>query len=180
MGQGSPLPAFLKCDGEWIVENHVYLYYSDNDPAHIAPAPTFGASRHDGAPCVGFDVAHLAAILHVDKTTVLNANHDLALIFLGTADVPPKYGGAIEYQGKLWLVPKWFVSDREGWKTPAYIVCLDHLEVQDLRGKGFPGDFSVPVAIPKAVLDHLLQGEPVAGWTVIDRPPIRFRSPVAH
>ena len=83
--------------------------------------------------------------------------------------------GTIEYEGKLWLVPEWLVNDREGWRTPKRIICLSHLKVQDLRGKGHPADFAVNVPIPKSELDALFQGQPVAGWLVIEKPPIRFR-----
>jgi hypothetical protein len=94
-GQGSPLPEFLKCEGEWIVEGYVYLYSPDDTQLVSGSAPRFtmGAARHDGADCVGFDAAQLAAALKVDVATLRAANRARTLIFLGVADVPPKHGG---------------------------------------------------------------------------------------
>jgi len=87
----------------------------------------------------------------------------------------------IQYQGKLWFVPRWLVNDHEGWQTPTHIICPDNVQLQDLRGKGFHYDFGLTAPIPKPVFDRLCQGKPVSGWTVIQRPPIRFpKQPSIH
>jgi hypothetical protein len=87
----------------------------------------------------------------------------------------------IQYQSKFWFVPQWLVNDDQGWQTPAYIICPDNLQLQDLRGRGFPSDFGMNVPIPKSALDDLFQGKQVAGWTVIHRPPVRFpKQPSVH
>jgi hypothetical protein len=112
-GQGTPLPEFLKCDGEWVLEGYVYLYYSDTTQSQsgLAPRFTVGASRHDGARCIGFDVAQLAAELGVDSATVLAANHDHTLIYLGTASVPPTHGGTTA------TAHGFRIGDRKGFLT---------------------------------------------------------------
>jgi hypothetical protein len=94
-GQGAPLPDFLKCPGEWIIEGHIFLYYSD-DQSETGAAPRFtrGASRHDGQPCIGFDVAQLAAAFDLDVAAVLAANRDQSLICRGTAPTRAAHGGS--------------------------------------------------------------------------------------
>lgn len=86
----------------------------------------------------------------------------------------------IEYQGKFWLVPRWFGSPIEGWRTPELIICLENLPHRDLRGTPQPADFGMNVPIPRAVLDDLVQGKKVAGYEVIYRPPVRYPIPTLH
>ena len=95
VGQGEPLPEFLKCEGEWIVKGYLYLYVPDDAQLIGGSAPRFtaGAARHDGADCVGFDAAQLAAAFEIDVPTLRIANQNHTLICLGVADVPPKHGG---------------------------------------------------------------------------------------
>ena len=85
---------------------------------------------------------------------------------------------AIEYEGELWLVPKWFVNDAEGWRTPAHIIGLKNFQLQDHRGQNHPADFSAQPPIPKIVLDRLCRGEEVPGYVTVMAPPLRFRSPL--
>jgi hypothetical protein len=79
----------------------------------------------------------------------------------------------IEYEGKFWLVPIWLESPTEEWRTPARLIGLPNLHTQDLRGTQAPVDFAVQVPIPKAVLE----GKTTTGYSVIERPPIRFPKP---
>jgi hypothetical protein len=94
-GQGKPLPPSMKCQGEWIVEGHLYLYYSDHDQSQSVSTPmlTVGVGRVDGGFAFGVDAAHLAAALKTDRDTVIAANRDGTLKFLGIADVPPSRSG---------------------------------------------------------------------------------------
>jgi hypothetical protein len=86
----------------------------------------------------------------------------------------------IEYESKFWLVPQWLEHKSEGWITPARIICLEGLGYQDLRYMPQrPADFSVGTPIPRAVLDGLVQEHEAARYTVIERPPIRFRKPAS-
>ena len=91
-GQGTPLPDFLEVKGEWIIENHLFLY-TDGSQNPSAPRLTVGASRRDGLPCIGFDARQLAAALGVDSVFIFAANRDQTLIYLGTASIPPGHGG---------------------------------------------------------------------------------------
>jgi hypothetical protein len=100
-GQGTPLPAFLRCEGDWIVENYLYLYFDGQTDA--GPRLAVGASRHDGKPCHGLSASQLAGALGVDADTVIRANRDHRLICLGVADTPPMRGGtgALTYAFQL-------------------------------------------------------------------------------
>jgi hypothetical protein len=94
-GQGKPLPDFLECPGEWVIEGLVYLYYSDAESeAGTAPRFTRSAARHDGRRCIGFAVSQLAAAFDLPVATVLAANRDYTLICRGTAKTPPSHGGS--------------------------------------------------------------------------------------
>jgi hypothetical protein len=94
-GQGKPLPDSLKCPGEWVIEDLVFLYYSDANQSEAGTAPRFtrGAERDDGRPCIGFDVSQLAAAFDLSAAAILAANHDHTLICRGTAKTPPTHGG---------------------------------------------------------------------------------------
>lgn len=93
-GQGEPLPDFMQADGEWIVENHLFLYREANIEMNPTARFTVGSRRIDGTHAIGFDAVQLAAVLKVDVDAVVRANKEGSLIFLGTADVPPSHGGS--------------------------------------------------------------------------------------
>lgn len=78
----------------------------------------------------------------------------------------------IGYQGKMWLVPEWLDSPREGWRVPARIICLDVLPHQ--TSPGGPADFVLNTGIPKAVFDGEIQPEQESGYVVIEHPDIKF------
>ena len=90
-GQGTALPAFLQCDGEWIFENQVFLYREDNTGRQA----TFTriAERLDGSFCVGFDSAQLAQAFGISAAALFEANQSRDLIFVGTIDAVPTHGG---------------------------------------------------------------------------------------
>jgi hypothetical protein len=93
-GQGKPLPDFLECPGEWVIEGLVYLYYLDAESeGGTAPRFTRSAVRHDGRPCIGFAVSQLAAAFDLPVAIVLAANRDGTLICRGTAETTPTHGG---------------------------------------------------------------------------------------
>ena len=121
VGQGKPLPDFMKREGAWIVEGHLFLYWSDPSQSEGGSAPRFtvGARRADGSFAYGFAADQLAAGLGVDRETLIAANRDGTLAFLGHVDVPPPHGGRSareyvfelgEHKGSLTIE----VSDDEG------------------------------------------------------------------
>jgi len=93
IGQGAPLPADLRCNGEWIVEEFFFLYHGENrfgGPSRFEI--TIGA-RFNGNECIGFHAAQIALMFKVDEATIVAANKSGDLEFLGTAKVAPAYGG---------------------------------------------------------------------------------------
>ena len=92
IGQGKPLPSFMQLDGEWIIENHIFLYHSKSRVASTATF-TIGAEKEDGSHAIGFDSVQLAATLGVDIPTLLEGNRNGTLIFLGDMDAAPSHGG---------------------------------------------------------------------------------------
>jgi hypothetical protein len=98
-GQGTPLPDFLKLDGEWIIENVAFLYHADHSGE--SPSATFpvGAEREDGSRALGFDSAQLAEAFGIELSALMEANRSHTLLFVGDMDVAPSHGGisAIAY-----------------------------------------------------------------------------------
>lgn len=96
-GQGNPLPPNMKLDGEWIIENVAFLYYTNE----VASEATFtiGQAKEDGTFAIGFDAAQLAAEFGIDVSSLLQANQSEMLVFVGTKDTAPTHGGisATEY-----------------------------------------------------------------------------------
>lgn len=80
----------------------------------------------------------------------------------------------IEHEGKLWLVPEWLEATEEGWRTPARIILMEDLKQQPAP-KGYPADFLLNEPIPKSVFD----GQTTDGYTVVDRPGMRYPIPPA-
>jgi hypothetical protein len=78
----------------------------------------------------------------------------------------------IEYQGKRWLVPEWLDNAREGWRSPARIICIDLLKHQN--SPGGPADFVLNDGIPKAVFDGQIPPQSEGFYVVIERPDIKF------
>lgn len=92
-GQGKPLPSFMEVDGQWILENHLYICRSN--PGSVRKVIlTPGAQRHDGTYAVGFAADQLAAALGITVDELFKANESGALIFLGVANVLPQHGGS--------------------------------------------------------------------------------------
>jgi hypothetical protein len=77
-GQGTPLPADFPYQGQWMIENFMFLYRSDSarSPEGIAPRFAVGALNYEGKLCFGFDSAQLAAALGIGVDEVFNANRD--------------------------------------------------------------------------------------------------------
>jgi hypothetical protein len=79
---------------------------------------------------------------------------------------------AIEYQGKLWLVPHWLDNLATGETTPTRIVRFDNLEYKDVRGSSL-GDFVLTRPIPKALLDVETPKQSIAGFEYIELPAVK-------
>ncbi len=78
---------------------------------------------------------------------------------------------AIEYDGKIWLVPEWLDKLGEGWSMPVRIICLDTLQHQRIAS-GNP-DFVVNNPIPKSVLDGKIPPQSDTLYVVVENPNIK-------
>jgi hypothetical protein len=82
---------------------------------------------------------------------------------------------AIEYQGKIWLVPQWHEYPSLGVKKPVRIV---HLGSNGLKPSQFAGCRYIAevMLLPKAVLEG--HAPPQAPIEVVESPDISIRIPV--
>ncbi len=82
----------------------------------------------------------------------------------------------IEYDGKMWLVPRWLEAPSEGWKTPARIVLLDSLDHQEIPA-GDPADYLLKSPMPKDVFEGRIPKESEGEFVVIERPDVKIPIP---
>jgi len=75
----------------------------------------------------------------------------------------------IEYEGKLWLVPKWLESPTEGWRQPAHIICLTTLPHEKWGDR-----FLLRCPMPRAVFDGRRQQETKGEFVVVNLPDVRL------
>lgn len=94
IGQGEPLPEFMKLDGEWIVKGYIFLYHT-KDRSFTPATFTMAAAREDGDFAVGFDSAQLAGAFGIEIDMLIEANQNHSLVFLGEHDGTPIHGGTV-------------------------------------------------------------------------------------
>jgi hypothetical protein len=80
---------------------------------------------------------------------------------------------AIEYQGKLWLVPHWLDMPAQGVTMPARIVRFDNLRYDDVRSTNL-GDFVVTMSMPKELFETQSPKQPITGYEYLELPEIRI------
>jgi hypothetical protein len=95
LGQGTPLPADFPYQGEWMMENVMFLYHSDAEEAQGNVTFIAGGFDDAGKVYFGFDSAQLAAALGISIDEVFTANRDGTLMLVGVRDVPPSAGGSV-------------------------------------------------------------------------------------
>jgi hypothetical protein len=89
--------------------------------------------------------------------------------------------GAVEYQGAIWLVPKWLPHHTEGYATPERMIRLDQFRHQRFdppaTGPGpFAGaDFAVNDPLPKTLFHGELSSQLKARYVVLERPDAKFQ-----
>ncbi len=79
---------------------------------------------------------------------------------------------AIEYEGKLWLVPRWLDIPAKGVTKPARLVRFDSLPHQAMP-PGF-GDYCVNVPIPKELFEDHTPKKAIPGFEFLELPEISF------
>ena len=80
---------------------------------------------------------------------------------------------AIEYDGKLWLVPHWLEVLQQRVSKPARMIRFDNQPHQALCGSKF-GDYLLNGPVPKALLERTTPGQPIAGFEYVELPDIEI------
>ena len=83
---------------------------------------------------------------------------------------------AIDYDGAVWLVPRWLPTSEEGYLMPERLIQLDQFAHQKLGQTGDPADFAINFPVPKALFAGPISHELLAQFVVLDRPAIRVRA----
>lgn len=85
----------------------------------------------------------------------------------------------IQYQGKLWLVPKWLDYPDLGVRKPARLIRIDSVPHQKLKpGSGYPADLLLSVPVPRSAVDgHSTQPGPAGEFEVVLMPDIAVPLP---
>ena len=83
---------------------------------------------------------------------------------------------AIDYDGAVWLIPRWLSTSEEGYVMPERLIQLDQFAHQKLGQTGDPADYAINVPVPKALFEGPISHELLAQFVVLDRPAIRVRT----
>lgn len=85
----------------------------------------------------------------------------------------------IEYDGKLWIVPRW-LSDPTGRRKPALLIRIDHLPMQRPAWKPFGNDFVLPDPMPAEVLEGHVTAENQERYFVMEGPEVWYPPDPRH
>lgn len=85
LGQGKPLPGYCPFEGEWLIENKLFLYRADQA---MDVEFTAGFLRADGEWCLGFNAATLASLLGIGSDEIFELNRSGTLILDDVRPVP--------------------------------------------------------------------------------------------
>ena len=83
---------------------------------------------------------------------------------------------AIEYEGKLWLVPQWSDSPILGVRMPTRIISLETIRHQQAP-VGYEADLLINDPLPTGLLDGPIPPELAGRYVVIEEPEIEFPLP---
>jgi hypothetical protein len=83
---------------------------------------------------------------------------------------------AIEYEGAVWLVPRWISMPEGGYAMPERLIRLDQFAHQKLGQPGDPADYAINIPVPNALLEGPISHELKAQFVVLDRPAITVRT----
>jgi hypothetical protein len=83
---------------------------------------------------------------------------------------------AIEYEGAVWLVPRWLPMSEEGYVMPERIIRLDQFAHQKLGRPEDPVDYAINLPISKILFEGPISHELKSQFVVLDRPLIRVRA----
>jgi hypothetical protein len=96
-------------------------------------------------------------------------------VLLGFEDGVTTDCAAIEYQGAIWLVPKWMPFPGEGYAKPERTIRLDQFRYQAIPQPA-EADFGISEPLPRSLFDGPLSEKLKSAYVVLDRPDVRFRT----
>ena len=89
--------------------------------------------------------------------------------------------GAIEHEGKIWLVPQWFEVPAKAVIKPRRIIPLDILQYQEMSpGSLYKVDFVVNDPLPKALFDETVPRQLKRRFRVVEEPGIEIATDDEH
>ena len=83
---------------------------------------------------------------------------------------------AIEYDGAVWLVPRWLPTSEEGCVMPERLIRLNQFAHQKLGRPDDPADYAINVPVSKDVFEGPVSDGLKSQFAVVDRPAIRVRT----
>jgi hypothetical protein len=84
---------------------------------------------------------------------------------------------AIEYKGRLWLVPQWLEFPTERVTRPARIICVSKLHCQKMKpGNRYEADYVLNDPVPKSFFDGQIPPQLKGKVAVVERPDITIRA----
>jgi hypothetical protein len=102
-------------------------------------------------------------------------------VMLGFENGEMTHCAAVDYQGAVWLVPKWIPFPDEGYAKPERMIRLDQFRHQRFvpPGAGAPplggADFGINEPLPRALIDGELTSKLKERYVVLDKPDAKFR-----
>jgi hypothetical protein len=83
---------------------------------------------------------------------------------------------AIEFDGKLWLVPRWLDFPAQGLTKPARLVRFDTLLHQETPSSPSPqeADYVLNQPIPGELLEIRTPKQPILGFEFLELPEVSF------
>ena len=83
---------------------------------------------------------------------------------------------ALDYDGAVWLIPRWLPTSEDGYVMPERLIQLDQFAHQRLGQTGAPADYAINVPVSKALLEGPISQELLGQFVVLDRPAMRVRT----
>jgi hypothetical protein len=121
-------------------------------------------------------------MLRIEKTEALTKTMLLRMFGwkprIGTLILPSSFESydAIEYEGKLWLVPHWIDNLTRKETRPFRIIRFDNLAHQSTKGAHW-GDFALTRPLPPALFEMRPLEQQIAGIEYLEAPDIPFALP---
>jgi len=99
-----------------------------------------------------------------------------ALVFDESGKTQPSIRDAIDYQGKLWLVPGWYEISARAVSKPVRLIPLDLLRYQKIPPGEQSFDLVVNDGLPIQLFDREVPKELHSKFQVLEAPDIEIRA----